>query len=302
MDISFQGFINSRLGVGLSVALARILPPSSGYAFARALADQISSRKHLSLVQAARVNQYVAHGGELSADELDAAVTETLRHTAHCLYDTYHYFQNEEAIERLVVIGPEAREILAQIVEKKEGVVIVGPHLSNFDFVGQATSGTDLDALALTLPQPAGGYRWQNQIRRYSGMEIVPTNLETMRKARHILQEGGIVMTAVDRPIEGSKHLIRFFDRPASLPLHHILLALKTNVPIIVVAVVMQPDGRYEVVHSDPVVMERLDDRSAELVLNAERVIKIAEDFIRLAPSQWSMYYPVWPDVSRQLP
>jgi lauroyl/myristoyl acyltransferase len=80
------------------------------------------------------------------------------------------------------------------------------------------------------------------------------------------------------------------------------LLALKTDVPIIVVAVIMKPDGRYEVVHSDPVIMERVEDRDTELVLNAERVLRIAEDFIRLAPSQWSMYYPVWPEVHDRLP
>ena len=302
MDISFQRFINSRFGVGFTLAFARILPPVIGYPFARILADQISSRDNLEMVQAARINQFVAQGEEMSAEELETAVTNTLRHTAHCLYDTYHYFQNEEAIQRLVIIGSEARKMLDQIKNQKEGVILVGPHLSNFDFVGQATSGTELDALALALPRPGGGYKWQNQIRRDSGMEIVPTSLETMRRARRILKEGGIVLTAIDRPIEGSKHLVKFFGRPATLPLHHILLALKTDVPIIVVAVIMKPDGRYEVVHSDPVIMERVEDRDTELVLNAERVLKIAEDFIRLAPSQWSMYYPVWPEVHDRLP
>jgi lauroyl/myristoyl acyltransferase len=302
MDISFQRFLNSRFGVGFTLAFARTLPPVVGYPFARILADQISSRRYLELVQAARINQFVAHGEGMSADELEIAVTKTLRHTAHCLYDTYHYFQNEEAIQRLVVIGSEARKMLEQIKYLKEGIILVGPHLSNFDFVGQATSGTELDALALAIPRPGGGYKWQNEIRRDSGMEIVPTSLGTMRRARQVLKEGGIVVTAIDRPIEGSKHLIKFFGRPASLPLHHILLALKTDVPIIVVAVIMKPDGRYEVVHSDPVIMERADDRETELVLNAERVLRIAEEFIRLAPSQWSMYYPVWPEVQDRLP
>jgi KDO2-lipid IV(A) lauroyltransferase len=302
MDISFQRFINSRFGVGFTLAFARILPPAVGYPFARILADQISSRSDLKMVQAARINQFVAHGERMSAEELETAVTNTLRHTAHCLYDTYHYFQNEEAIQRLVIIGSEARKKLEQIINQSEGIILVGPHLSNFDFVGQATSGSELDALALALPQPGGGYKWQNQIRRDSGMEIVPTSLETMRRAKRLLNEGGIVLTAIDRPIEGSKHLVKFFGRPASLPLHHILLALKTDVPIIVVAVIMKPDGRYEVVHSEPVIMERVEDRDTELVLNAERVLRIAEEFIRLAPSQWSMYYPVWPEVHDRLP
>jgi KDO2-lipid IV(A) lauroyltransferase len=243
----------------------------------------------------------VVNGENLTAVELDEAVARTLRHTAHCLYDTYHYFQNERAGREMVIIGPSARAELERVKREREGVVIVGPHLSNFDYAGQ-TVGTEIEAIALTIPQPEGGYRWQNQIRRYSGLEIAPTSLKSMRKALKTLDEGGIVLTAIDRPIEGSKHILDFFGRPAKLPLHHVLLALKADVPIIVVAVVMKPDGRYEVVHSDPVVMERSADRNFDLIHNAGRVLRIAEDYIRLAPNQWSMYYPVWPEVEKHLP
>ncbi len=301
MASNLQKIINSRLGVGFSVALARLLPPSAGYKVADSLANQLASRKSLDLVRALRVNQWVVNGENLTAVELDEAVARTLRHTAHCLYDTYHYFQNERAGREMVIIGPSARAELERIKREREGVIIVGPHLSNFDYVGQR-AGTEIDAIALTIPQPEGGYRWQNQIRRYSGLEIAPTSLKSMRKARKTLDEGGIVLTAIDRPIEGSKHILDFFGRPAKLPLHHVLLALKADVPIIVVAVVMKPDGRYEVVHSDPVVMERSADRNFDLIHNAGRVLRIAEDYIRLAPNQWSMYYPVWPEVEKHLP
>jgi KDO2-lipid IV(A) lauroyltransferase len=301
MASNLQKIINSRLGVGFSVALARLLPPSAGYRVAYSLANQLASRKSLDLVRALRVNQWVVNGESLTALELDEAVARTLRHTAHCIYDTYHYFQNERASREMVIIGPSARAELERIKLEREGVVIVGPHLSNFDYVGQ-TAGTEIDALALTIPQPEGGYRWQNQIRRYSGLEIAPTSLKSMRKARKILDEGGIVLTAIDRPIEGSKHILNFFGRPARLPLHHVLLALKSDVPIMVVAVVMKPDGRYEVVHSDPVVMERGADRDFDLIHNAGKVLRIVENYIRLAPNQWSMYYPVWPEVEKHLP
>ncbi|HET6445590.1 MAG TPA: lysophospholipid acyltransferase family protein [candidate division Zixibacteria bacterium] len=302
MGINFQRIINSRLGVGFTLAFARTLPPSIGYPLANVLAGQLASRKSLKLIQAARINQWVVHGEKSTASELDDAVASNLRHTAHCLYDTYHYLLNEEAIQRLIIIGPGVRERLKEIKRDKKGIIIVGPHLSNFDFVGQAASGTELDALALAFPDPGGGYQWQNQIRRSSGMEIVPTSLDTMRKAKQVLRDGGIVLTALDRPVVGTKYQPKFFGRPASLPLHHILLALKTDVPILVVAVVMNQDGRYEVVYSDPVIMVREADRDSELVHNAERVLAIAEDFIRLAPSQWSMYYPVWPEVQDFLP
>jgi KDO2-lipid IV(A) lauroyltransferase len=302
MAINLQRILNGRLGVAFTVLLARLLPPAVGYKFSYFVTDQVVSRKNLGLVRALRINQWVVNGENLSSEELDEAVKNTLRHTAHCLYDTYHYFQNERAGREMVIIPPEAWTMLERIKHEGKGVIIVGPHLSNFDFVGQVAAGTEIDALALAIPQPGGGYRWQNQIRRYSGLKVVPTSLKTMRRARKVLDEGGIVMTAIDRPIEGSKHLVDFFGRSAELPLHHILLALKSNVPIIVAAVVMNSDGRYDVVYSDPVTMDRCGDRDSELVHNGERILNIAEKFIRLAPNQWSMYYPVWPEIEYQLP
>jgi KDO2-lipid IV(A) lauroyltransferase len=302
MGINYQRIINSRLGVGFTLTFARLLPPKAGYRFANFIADRISSRPHLNLIQSARINQWVANGEGLSADQLDRAVSQTMRHTARCLYDTYHYFKDEEAISRLVVISPSAREWLAEAKKAEEGSIIVGLHLSNFDFVAQAVSGTELEALALAFPQPTGGYRWQNEIRRDSGMQIMPTSLDSMRKARRLLKEGGIVLTAIDRPLEASNYPIRFFGRKAFLPLHHIALALKTEAPIYVVAVIMNSEGQYEVVYSDPVKIEKTGDRTGDMIHNGEKVMSIAEEYIRLAPNQWSMYYPVWPEVQDSLP
>jgi len=302
MTINYQRIINSRLGVGFTLTFARLLPPKVGYRFANFIADRISSRPHLNLIQSARINQWVVNGEDLTKEQLDKAVSETMRHTARCLYDTYHYFKDEEAISRLVVLSSSARERLTEVTDSKEGAIIVGLHLSNFDFVGQAVSGTELEALALAFPQPTGGYRWQNEIRRNSGMQIVPTSLDSMRKARKVLKDGGIVLTAIDRPLAESNYPIRFFGRKAFLPLHHIALALKTGAPIHVVAVIMNSDGKYEVVYSDPVTMEYGGDRTGDMIRNGEMVMSIAEEYIRLAPNQWSMYYPVWPKVQDSLP
>lgn len=302
MSSKFQTIINSRLGVGFTLTISRMLPPSAGYPFARFLADRIASRRNLAVVKTTRINQWVVNGEKLAVEELDQAVVDTLRHTAHCLYDTYHYHRDEQAMRRMFRLEPEAREQLERIKRERTGTIIVGPHLSNFDFIGQAAAKTEIKALALAVPRPGRGYEWQNRMRRVSGLEIVPTSLETMKKARDVLSDGGIVMTAVDRPIESSKHRLNFFGRPASLPLHHVMLALKTGVSIYVVAVIMNSDGKYEVLHSDPIEMERCQDRKLELTSNAEKVLSVIEDYIRLAPNQWSMYYPVWPEAAKDMP
>lgn len=109
-------------------------------------------------------------------------------------------------------------------------------------------------------------------------------------------------MTGLDRPVPVVKHRPRFFGRPASLPVHHVYLALKTHAPIYVVATTMGADGTYRLLVSDPISMCPYPDRKMEMIMNAETVLRVAEGFIRQAPRQWAMTFPVWPEALEQVP
>jgi lauroyl/myristoyl acyltransferase len=66
----------------------------------------------------------------------------------------------------------------------------------------------------------------------------------------------------------------------------------------VVVASRLEQDGRYRVVASPPVEMDHYAKREDELRLNAEKVLALAEPFIRQAPGQWLIFQPVWPGVT----
>ena len=295
-SVDLQTIINSRFGVGCTLWLGRTVGPGPGYWLADRLARALASLRRTAIVRAVRANQWVIGEGRLSADELDAAVRETFRHTGHCLYDLYHNLGNLEAMRRLLEFGPRVEGLLERCREGKEGLVIGGPHLSNFDFVGQAAAMWGLRFQALSYPQPGSGYRWQNEMRRKAGIEITPACMASVRQAARRLQEGGMVLTGLDRPDPTSKYRPHFFGRPAALPILHVYLALKARVPVVVAAAVMRPDGVYRMLVSDPIPMRSYTDRQAEVVNNAERVLEVTADFIRQAPRQWAMFYPVWPE------
>ena len=72
--------------------------------------------------------------------------------------------------------------------------------------------------------------------------------------------------------------------------------------PIIVFATLKQPDGKYHLLFSDPIEMQPHPDKHTEIILNAEAILQVAEGFIRQDPAQWSMTFPVWPDILDQVP
>jgi lauroyl/myristoyl acyltransferase len=104
-------------------------------------------------------------------------------------------------------------------------------------------------------------------------------------------------MTGLDRPAPESSYSPKFFGHPSRLPVFYTRLAMKTRVPVIVVAVRDEPDGTHMIDCSEMIWMEPRSDPREEIIYNTERVLTVAEKFISAHPEQWSMFFPVWPDL-----
>jgi KDO2-lipid IV(A) lauroyltransferase len=104
------------------------------------------------------------------------------------------------------------------------------------------------------------------------------------------------VLTGIDRPVPDPGSRPRFFGRPAVLPMHHIFLATKARVPVMLMASDLQADGKYHIATSDLIEMDPDPDRERGAIRNAEKVLTIAEGFIRRVPQQWLVSLPVWPE------
>ena len=292
-----QKFYTSRFGVSLAAGLAAKFEPGIAYRFSRALARLIASQRRLPIVRAVRANQWVINQGRLALDQLDRNVEQVFFSRFQSVYDLHHYLNDRLALKRMVLFSASMERVLQLLRDGKRGLMVVIPHLGNFDFVGQEVIRKGYTFQALTLPRPSSGYLQENAIRSQIGMEITPITRESIRQARNRLRAGGAVMTGLDRPLPVSRYRPRFFGRPAPMPVLHVRLALEADVPVVVVANTKQEDGRYKIFASEPIPMQRYSNRAKELIENAESVLKVAEDFIRRTPGQWGMFYPVWPEV-----
>lgn len=297
MSLDVQQVINSPYTVKLASLLARITPPGIAHPVCDFLGNWMAARRESQVTRAVRTNQWVARGGRLESTALDHAVAETLRSNARDIYSLYHNLENPETIQRMIVINPLGRELVERPAFAERGLLIVGVHLSNFDLILQSICRQGFNAMVLTIPDPKGGRRVEYEIRRRTGMNLVPASLGGLKKAVKHLEQGGMVLTGMDRPIRDPKHRPMFFGHPASLPTHHIALATKACVPVVVMAAIQQADGKYHVMSSEPMEMEHDSDHGKEIVRNAEKVLKQAETFIQLAPHQWNVSLPVWPEL-----
>lgn len=300
--MSLQSFINGRFGIGLILALGKIIPSSIGYPLAEKISVLLSAQKDSDLVKAARANQWIISKRSLTSEELDKQTQETFRQTSRWLFDFYHNINNYETILDRVTLSPKLVNFLTDRLGGDEGTIMVTPHLSNFDFGGRALVLHGFDVQVLSYPQPHGGYQWQNKLRKDVGMNVTPMSTESMRAAKARLRNGGGVITGMDRPLDRSNYNPRFFGFPAAVPTSYIRMALQTNAAVMVIACIGLPEENYRVECSDLIYMKPDEDPVKEIEKNAEKVLREAEKFIRAYPSQWAMFYPVWPFALEEMP
>lgn len=294
-------FLNTRFGIGFALSIARYCPPRVGYGVARFIAKRITAHDRSEMVRAMRANLWVVGGRHQCADELDFTVREILANAGRCHYDFYHNLGNPVACARLVEFDERMTAVIERMREAKEGTVVVSPHMSNFDLTARVIVESGVRAQLITLNHAAAAYRRQDNLRRGPQMDVTPVSLHALRLAIQTLRSGGSIFTGADRPIPGSKHTLNFFGRPAALPVHHIYLATKVNVPVAVVGVRRAEDGVYHVTSSELITMQQHADKETATVRNAEHVLNIAADYIRSTLRQWSMFYPVWPEAIDEL-
>jgi KDO2-lipid IV(A) lauroyltransferase len=298
--MALQTFLNSRRAAKLAFWLSRLLPQHAGLRLTQRIARRVATRQDLPLVQALRLNQWVVAGGRLHTPELDRAVQECLEQVGFAFFHLFRSSQDTAALDELVAFNDRIDEIIARSQEKRHGLMVAGLHMSGFDLVSQAAARRGLRAIALSLPEENSTVAWQHEFRRRSGLEILPGTLPNLRHALQRLSAGELVLTGIDRPTPGQKYRPCFFGRPAPLPTHHIYLAQKAGVPVVVMSTVF--DGqRYQILTSEELRLKTYPNRSEEMTLNAECVLQAAEAMICQAPQQWVVPHPVWPSLASEL-
>ncbi len=289
------------LGTSFAMGISQLLPNQIGYFVADQISSLLSRRLSSPLVKAVMSNQWVIHEGNLSRKELLHKVRMVYHYQSRSLFETFRYMDRPDRLGGLVTFSPKLEEVLKTQRSSSRGLMLVLPHLCGFDLGGFALARR-FKFLTLSYPNPPSGYQLQNEIRRKHGMDVLALSFSALRTARELLEKGGTVLTGLDRPNPESGYAPRFFGRAAALPVAHIRMALKTNAAVRVIAMVEGLKKSYVIDVSDEIPLEPRADAHQEIIENAERVLKEAEKFIMINPDRWVMFYPVWPEVEKQIP
>jgi KDO2-lipid IV(A) lauroyltransferase len=269
----------------------------AGYAFADGLTGVLARRSQSMLLRTLHSNLSVVLGTTPDDERVHALARQTLRHAGRVYIDLYHALGvGPEAFVASVKGGSLLDSYLERMQHERRGVVVVTAHMSNFDLAGLAFAYRGVRMTALGFAEPTSGYNLQNQMRLDGGIDFLPIDLSSLRKALEVLRRGGIVATGIDRPDPfGGGEMVSFFGRSARLPIGHVRLAMQTGSPIVVASCEYRERDHSYIVHvSRWLEIERVGTRQEDILHNARRVLEVAEGLIAAHPDQWMMFYPVW--------
>jgi lauroyl/myristoyl acyltransferase len=301
--MNFRDFATSEFGTRLWLWLGRTVPRGPASVVAHAMATGLSRNRHTAVYRAMAANQAIVRGGAISGSELDQAVRAVYHHAAMTSYDLVRLAsKGDEVLREAVAFPPQSRIHIEAARADGRGVMLCGPHLSNFNLGFLAFSLQALPLQILLAAAPGGYQLIQQLVTRYSvqATQVSPTAL---RDALRRLRASGMVLTGVDWPdAPGDTEWLPFFGQPALLPTGHIRMAMTTNARLMCVAFRWDPGTGYRVLTAPPMELELTGDRAVDVRHNARRVLAVIEGWIAERPEQWLMYYPVWKDSALSFP
>jgi KDO2-lipid IV(A) lauroyltransferase len=290
--------------IELGLWMGKHLSQSSGHRLARLAGSAISLNQNNTFMLAIKANQWVASAESLNRKQLVQLSRQVMQNDVVALFDFFYYYHRIEECKQRVRLSPSFQQMLTEGKELNQPQILLGPHLGAFDLMGLLVVKLGLPVVILSYPNPNGTYKTQNKIRKEAGMRVLPISLSAFREAKQALKHGESLVTGIDRPIESDqevKYQPKFFGRPAPLPTFYVRMALESNAAVRVVYGIAQPDNTFLLDSSAPIAFEKCDDLKEEYILNAEKVLKETEKVIIKYSDQWSMLYPIWPEVIPQI-
>jgi lauroyl/myristoyl acyltransferase len=179
-----------------------------------------------------------------------------------------------------------------------KGVLLVTPHLGNWEFGGAFLVDHGYKLLVLTQPEPDKKLTELRQVSRARrGVETLVVGEDAFAFIEIIkrLQAGATVALLVDRPPAHTAVNVKLFGHPFPASIAVAELARASGCAIVPVYILRQPNGHLaHILPEIPYDRAAIGNREARIQLTQE-IMRAFEPAIRQHLTHWFHFVPVWP-------
>jgi len=200
---------------------------------------------------------------------------------------------NVESMRQLLQV--KGMEYLDEARALGKGVLAVSCHMGSYEVVSAIWSATlaPVSFFAEEL-EPRALFEWYRDTRARLGISVLTLDVGGIRRVLQALRDEEMVITAIDRDITGTGHVMPFFGRPAAIPLGPAGIARRLGTPLLPVYVTRLADDSYLAEATPLVTVDKTDDARADQVRATEKVLRRIETFIQAHPDQWHVPHRIW--------
>ncbi len=179
-------------------------------------------------------------------------------------------------------------DYLEQARAMGKGVMVVSCHMGSYEIVAAIWSATlaPVSFFAEEL-EPRELFEWYRDTRARLGISVLTLDHGGIRKVLEALRDQEMVITAIDRDITGTGHVMPFFGKPAPIPLGPAAIALRLGTPLFPVCCYRLPDDTYMVEGAPLVMADSTGNPRDDQVRVTQELLRHIEEFIRKHPEQW---------------
>ena len=196
---------------------------------------------------------------------------------------------------------PNDWETFQSCQARGQGVLLITPHLGNWELGGQLLTQRGVKLMVITQPEPGNDLtelRMGSRAKRGIETLVIRGDGFVFVDVIKRLQAGATVALLFDRPATPSAVTVKLFDRPFHASVAAAELARATGCALLGVTIVrtrggytarLLPEFAYE--------RQALSNREARRELT-QQILRAFEPEIRQHLEQWFHFVPIWPDTN----
>ena len=265
-----------------------LLPLAVSQSFGRFLAKLMSWQKHSRSYTVSKRNIDSCFPA-LSAQDKKQLLKSSLEHTAMSYAEMGMSWLWPTSMSLAKVTSVKGEELLTAAVAQGRGVLIIAPHIGNWEVLNLFASNKY--AITVLYKQPKlKFFDWLiNKMRKRLGGDMAPANAAGVKKLIKKLRGNGVIAILPDQePVDGSGQFCSFFGHPAYTMTLLSQLARKTSCKVIAGVALREPGGKGFAIEFSEV---GTDINSSDLNISLNVLNNTIETIVTANPEQYQWEY-----------
>lgn len=198
-----------------------------------------------------------------------------------------------EKIQEYVTI--ENRHYLDDAMKDGQGVVLVGAHIGNWEWLGAALAMAGFPIASIIKTQPNDQHtKLLNEYRHMTGIKIFTRGTTEIVSAAKAIKEGRQVAFLADQDAGPQGLFVNFLGKISSTPTGPAVFAQKFNAPVVPIFIVRKPDGGHRVVMHQPLYYQDTGNKDEDIANLTIEINTVIEATIRQYPDEWLWFQRRW--------